>query len=55
VIIIEYISGFYAPVPKKKRHIVKGIVSKLTIKFRVCQKCGRLKDDNLKIATSSAE
>jgi ribosomal protein L37AE/L43A len=27
---------------------LKGIVSKLTIKFWVCQKCGRLKDDNKK-------
>jgi hypothetical protein len=35
--------------------VFKGIVSKLTIKFWVCQKFGRLKDDNEKIATSSAE
>jgi hypothetical protein len=35
------------------RTIVKGIVSKLTIKFWMCQKCGKMKDYNKKMTTSN--
>jgi hypothetical protein len=31
---------------KKETHLLKGIVSKLTIKFWMCEKCGKMKDYN---------
>jgi hypothetical protein len=34
---------------------VKGIVSKLTIKFWMCQKCGKMKDYNYKMTTRAVE
>jgi predicted RNA-binding Zn-ribbon protein involved in translation (DUF1610 family) len=37
--------GFFS-VRNKNIAVLKGIVSKLTIKFWICQKCGKLKDYN---------
>jgi hypothetical protein len=34
---------------------VKGIVSKLTVKFWMCQKCGKMKDYNTKMTTNTVE
>jgi hypothetical protein len=33
----------------------KGIVSKLMIKFWMCQKCGKMKDYNKRMTTSAVE
>jgi hypothetical protein len=35
--------------------IVKGIVSKLTVKFWMCQKCGKMEDYNEKMTTDTVE
>jgi hypothetical protein len=35
--------------------IVKGIVSKLMVKFWMCQKCGKMKDYNKKMRTNTVE
>jgi hypothetical protein len=34
---------------------LKDIVSKLTVKFWMCQKCGKMKDYNQKMTTNSVE
>jgi hypothetical protein len=38
-----------------KAGVLKGIVSKLTIKFWMCQKYGKMKDYNNKNTTSAVE
>jgi hypothetical protein len=34
---------------------IKGTVSKLTVKFCICQNCRKMKDYNYKITTSAVE
>jgi hypothetical protein len=51
---IMYIYYFYNLFSSMIR-CLKGIVSKLTVKFWMCQKCGRMKDYNKKITTNIVE
>jgi hypothetical protein len=52
---IDDLKGALDSVPPFHAQYLKGIVSKLTIKFWMCQKCGKMRDYNQKMTTSAAE
>jgi hypothetical protein len=52
---IPYFLANISQYPQIITALLKGIVSKLTIKFWMCKKCGKMKNYDKKMTTSAVE